>query len=94
MTWWPALLGWPAIALSIILSVIGIKRRNEYLVLAAIVPIIPEYLVLAAIVPIIPFGFYILGSPLFWWLPVAVLVVLLLLSWSIRRSHRKVEEPD
>ena len=81
MTWWPALLGWPAIALSIILSVIGIKRRNEYLVLAAIVPIIP-------------FGFYTLGSPLFWWLPVAVLVVLLLLSWSIRRSHRKVEEPD
>lgn len=81
MTWWPALLGWPAIALSIILSVIGIKRRNEYLVLAAIVPIIP-------------FGFYILGSPLFWWLPVAVLGVLLLLSWSIRRSHRKVEKPD
>lgn len=81
MTWWPALLGWPAIALSIILSVIGIKRRNEYLVLAAIVPMIP-------------FGFYILGSPLFWWLPVAVLVVLLLLSWSIRRSHRKVEKPD
>ncbi len=81
MTWWPALLGWPAIALSIILSVIGTKRRNEYLVLAAIVPIIP-------------FGFYILGSPLFWWLPVAVLVVLLLLSWSIRRSHRKVEKPD
>jgi membrane protein implicated in regulation of membrane protease activity len=81
MTWWPALLGWPAIALSIILSVIGIKRRNEYLVLAAIVPIIP-------------FGFYILGSPLFWWLPVAVLVVLLLLSWSIRRSYRKVEKPD
>jgi len=81
MTWWPALLGWPAIALSIILSVIGIKRRNEYLVLAAIVPMIP-------------FGFYILGSPLFWWLPVAVLGVLLLLSWSIRRSHRKVEKPD
>ena len=81
MTWWPALLGWPAIALSIILSVIGTKRRNEYLVLAAIVPIIP-------------FGFYILGSPLFWWLPVAVLVVLLLLSWSIRRSYRKVEKPD
>ena len=81
MTWWPALLGWPAIALSIILSVIGIKRRNEFLVLAAIVPMIP-------------FGFYILGSPLFWWLPVAVLGVLLLLSWSIRRSHRKVEKPD
>lgn len=81
MTWWPALLGWPAIALSIILSVIGIKRRNEYLVLAAIVPIIP-------------FGFYILGSPLFWWLPVAVLLVLLLLSWSIRRSHRNVEKQD
>ena len=81
MTWWPALLGWPAIALSAILSVIGIKRRNEYLVLAAIVPIIPV-------------GFYILGSPLFWWLPVAVLLVLLLLSWSIRRSHRNVEKQD
>jgi len=81
MTWWPALLGWPAIALSAILSVIGIKRRNEYLVLAAIVPIIP-------------IGFYILGSPLFWWLPVAVLLVLLLLSWSIRRSHRNVEKQD
>ena len=81
MTWWPALLGWPAIALSAILSVIGIKRRNEYLVLAAIVPIIP-------------IGFYILGSPLFWWLPVAVLLVLLLLSWSMRRSHRNVEKQD
>ena len=81
MTWWPALLGWPAIALSAILAIIGIKRRSEYLVLAAIVPIIP-------------IGFYILGSPLFWWLPVAVLLVLLLLSWSIRRSHRNVEKQD
>ena len=81
MTWWPALLGWPAIMLSAILSVIGIKRRSEYLVLAAIVPIIP-------------LGFYILGSPLFWWLPVAVLLALLLLSWSVRRSKRKVEKPD
>lgn len=81
MTWWPALLGWPAIVLSAILSVIGIKRRSEYLVLAAIVPIIP-------------LGFYILGSPLFWWLPVAVLLALLLLSWSVRRSQRKVEKPD
>jgi len=81
MTWWPALLGWPAIALSAILAVIGIKRRSEYLVLAAIVPIIP-------------IGFYILGSPLFWWLPVAVLLALLLLSWSIRRSQHKVEKPD
>ena len=67
--------------LSAILSVIGIKRRSEYLVLAAIVPIIP-------------LGFYILGSPLFWWLPVAVLLALLLLSWSVRRSQRKVEKPD
>jgi len=81
MTWWPALLGWPAIVLSAILSVTGIKRRSEYLVLAAIVPIIP-------------LGFYILGSPLFWWLPVAVLLALLLLSWSVRRSKRKVEKPD
>lgn len=81
MTWWPALLGWPAIALSAILSIIGIKRRNENLVLAAIVPIIP-------------IGFYMLGSPFFWWLPVAILFVLLLLSWSIRRSQRKVEKPD
>lgn len=81
MTWWPALLGWPAIAVSAILSVIGIKRRSEYLVLAAIVPIIP-------------IGFYILGSPLFWWLPVAVLLALLLLSWSIRRSKHKVEKSD
>ena len=71
MNWWPALLGWPAIALSVALVTTGAWRRNEYVVLVAIVPLLP-------------IGYYVLGSPLYWWLPVAVLLVLLGLGWFIR----------
>jgi hypothetical protein len=75
MTWWPALLGWPAIALAVVIAAIGAWRRNEFIVLAAIVPVAP-------------IGFYVLGSPLYWWLPVAVLLLLLGLSWFIRLRRR------
>ncbi len=81
MVWWPALLGWPAIALSVVLAVTGLMRRKEHLVLLAIVPLIP-------------IGFYVLGSPLYWWLPIVVLIGLLLLSWSIHRAKRKSWNPD
>lgn len=75
MTWWPALLGWPAIALSSVLIAIGFARRNEYMVLVAIVPVVP-------------IGYYILGSPVYWWIPVLVVVLLLLSGWFIRSRRR------
>ena len=69
------MLGWPAIALSVFLTVSGFRKRNEYLVLGAIVPVSPV-------------GFYILGSPIYWWLPVTFLFLLLVLFWHIRRTRR------
>jgi hypothetical protein len=75
MSWWPLLLGWPAIALSAWLAATGFVRRSEYWLLAAIVPIMP-------------LGLYIFGSPLYWWLPVLVLFFLLASSWHIRRKRR------
>lgn len=81
MTWWPLLLGWPAIALSAVLSVAGFQRCNEYLVLAAILPILPV-------------GFYILGSPYYWWVPIVILCGLLIASWTIRRARNRATNSD
>jgi len=78
MSWWPALFGWPAIALSALLAAIGVYRRNEFLVLGAIVPLIPV-------------SVYILGSPLYWWMPVAALLVLLGLGWFVRLKRRELD---
>jgi len=78
MTWWPALLGWPAIALSTVLTILGFRRRNEYLVLAALFPVFPV-------------GLYILGSPILWWLPIVITFGLLVSGWSIRRKRRAAD---
>ena len=79
MNWWPALLGWPAIAMSVGMASAGVLLRNEYLVLGAIVPILPV-------------GFYILGSPLYWWLPVAIVLLLAGLGWFIRLKRRDIDD--
>lgn len=73
MNYWPALLGWPAIALALVLAVAGIVRRNAWLPLAAIVPLLP-------------IGIYVLGSPTYWWLTIAVFGMLIVLSLTLRRS--------
>ena len=74
MSWWPALLGWPAIALSVALTCIGVFRRNERLVFGAVVPIIP-------------ISFYILGSPILWWLPIVTICALLVSGLLVRRQR-------
>lgn len=76
MTWWPLLLGWPAIALAAVLATAGFMQRSEYLVLGAIVPIIPV-------------GLYVLGSPTYWWVPVIVFSFLLVAAWLLRRARKR-----
>ena len=57
---WPAIVfGWPAIMVSIALSVTGIVRQK------------PKWLVIAAIVAL-PFSLYLAGSPVFRWLGLAI----------------------
>ncbi len=61
---WPAILfGWPAILVSIALSIMGIVRRR------------PKWLVVAAIVAL-PFSLYLAGSPAFGWLGLSIPLLL------------------
>lgn len=69
---WPAIVfGWPAILLSITLSVMGIVRRR------------PKWLVVVAIIAL-PFSLYLAGSPLFGWLGLTIPLFLAGASISIR----------
>ena len=76
MTWWPALLGWPAMAVAAVLVTVGLQRRNEYWILGALVPLIP-------------IGLYVLGSPFYWWLPILVVVTLMGLAVMTMRARAK-----
>ncbi len=61
---WPAIVfGWPAIMVSIALSVTGIVRQR------------PKWLVIAAIVAL-PFSLYLAGSPAFGWLGLSIPLLL------------------
>ncbi len=70
---WPILLGWPAILVSLALSVTGIVRRR------------PAWLVFAAII-VVPASLYLLGTPRFRWIGPALPVPLFGASIAIRRS--------
>ena len=51
--WWPMIVfGWPAVIVTLLLSVAGIARKK------------PSLLVIATIV-VIPFSYYLMGSPRF-----------------------------
>ncbi len=61
---WPAILfGWPAILVSIALSIMGIVRGR------------PKWLVVAAFVAL-PFSLYLAGSPAFGWLGLSIPLLL------------------
>ena len=70
---WPILLGWPAILVSLALSVTGIVRRR------------PAWLVFAAII-VVPVSLYLLGTPRFRWIGPVLPVLLFGASIAIRRS--------
>jgi len=70
---WPILLGWPAILISIGLSVIGIVRsRSAWLIVAAIISV--------------PFSLYLFATPRFRWIALVFPVLLFGASIAIRRS--------
>lgn len=71
---WPILLGWPAIVVSIALSVMGIVRRR------------PAWLVVAAIV-VVPISLYLAGTPRFRWIGLVFPVLLFGANIAVRRSH-------
>jgi hypothetical protein len=70
---WPILLGWPAILVSIALSVAGIVRNR------------PAWLVVAAII-VVPISLYLFGTPRISWIALAFPVLLFGASMAIRRS--------
>ncbi len=77
LTLWPILLGWPAILVSLALSVIGIvRRRSAWLVVAAIV--------------VVPFSLYLAGSPRFSWLGLIIPLLLSGASIAIYYDHTRV----
>lgn len=72
--WWPAIVfGWPAVIVTLLLSVAGIARKK------------PVLLVIATIV-VAPFSFYLMGSPRFGL--VGLMIPLCLLGSSIA-VHRR-----
>ena len=71
---WPILLGWPAILVSIALSVVGIVRSR------------PAWLVVAAII-VVPISLYLFGTPRFSWIALVFPLLLIGASIAVRRSH-------
>ena len=73
LTLWPILLGWPAILVSLALSVMGIVLgRSAWLIVAAII--------------VVPFSLYLFGTPRFVWIALLLPVLLFGASIAIRRS--------
>jgi len=72
LSYWPLLLGYPALGLGVLLLGAGIFRRSARLVLFAIVPLLPM-------------GLYVGGSPGYWWIPLSVFIPMILLAWHFRR---------
>jgi len=75
---WPAIVfGWPAIVVSITLSVMGIVRER------------PKWLFAAAIIAL-PFSLYLAASPVFGWLGLTIPLLLAGAGISIRHRHNGV----
>ena len=75
---WPAIVfGWPAILVSIALSVLGIVRGR------------PKWLFAAAIIAL-PFSFYLAASPVIGWLGLTIPLLLAGAGISIRHRHTRV----
>jgi hypothetical protein len=73
--WWPMIVfGWPAVIVTLLLSVAGIARKK------------PSLLVIATIV-VIPFSYYLMGSPRFGLVGLAIPLLLLGSSIAVHRRH-------
>jgi len=73
--WWPAIVfGWPAVIVTLLLSVTGIARKK------------PVLLVIATIV-VTPFSFYLMGSPRFGLVGLAIPLLLVSSSIAVHRRH-------
>ncbi len=72
--WLIQIFGWPAILVSLGLSVMGIVRKR------------PVWLIVAAIV-VVPFFLYLAGTPRFRWIAFVFPVLLFGASIAVRRSH-------
>jgi len=70
---WPILLGWPAVLVSLALSVLGIVRSK------------PVWLVVSA-VAVLPISLYLAGTPRFSWVGLILPVLLFAASFAVRRS--------
>lgn len=74
---WPALLGWPAVVLSVLVAGVGVLRRR--------VPLLVTAAVLA-----VPFSLYLTGSPKFGPVGLAPVAAYLLASGAIQSNHVKL----
>ena len=77
MSWWPAILGWPALVLALGLSIFGIVRRRAI------------YLY-TAMVLVLPISGYLAASPRFPWLPMLIPLGLLGTGLAVRYDHPKI----
>ena len=73
LTLWPILLGWPAILVSIVLSVTGIVRRRSGWLIVSVITVLPITL-------------YLFGTPRFRWIAPLLPLLLIGVGISIRRS--------
>jgi len=79
LSYWPLLLGYPALFVSVVILVVAIMRRSDRLVLLSLLPTLPV-------------GAYVLGSPGMWWLPLTFYIPLLGLAWYFRRRRTGAEQ--
>lgn len=70
---WPILIGWSAIVLILTLPIVGIVRQQ------LVWPVI-------ATITVSPYSLYLLGSPTFWWIGMAIPLLMLVTAISIRHS--------
>ena len=78
MNWWPAVVaGWPAILLSLALSVVGIRRRR------------PVLLAAAAVIAI-PFSLYLGGTPAVGWIGLVIPLILTVASASVHYRRPEI----
>jgi hypothetical protein len=75
LQWWPMIVfGWPAVIVTLLLSVAGIVRKK------------PALLVIATIV-VIPISYYLMGSPRFGLVGLAIPLCLLGSSIAVHRRY-------
>ncbi len=84
LSWWPALLFWPAVAIGLLAASLGLVWRRASLLVAAGVLVLPASLYLTATprfryVGLFPVAFHLIAAQAIWrervWIGVALVVV-------------------